>query len=278
MTDPKRSLRVPASPRARASGSASARFYPRLCLLSFSEFRALRSSWLLGLFALADSAGRPGYRSLRLTLRVSRSLPVSQAFPSSSSNPAHSVCPQVPGPQANFPVLLAGPGLQDPSRGGSPRRSPPASFPSQRPSRLGPAVPARSHLVSPARAAAAAAIYARLVRGWSFKRRFPGAPRGSARSPMAPVAANHAPLPPPPRPAGAAEPLSAQAARVPQSESRWVCWPDQRPSPTLNLGISVARPGVSAFPGSAEASGPFQRQGEASKPCPPARPHSRRGA
>ncbi|CAM9339070.1 unnamed protein product [Rangifer tarandus platyrhynchus] len=76
---------------------------------------------------------------------------------------------------------------------------------------LGPAGRTRSHLVSPARAAVAAAIYARLGRGWSFKRRFPGAPRGPTRSPMARVAANHAPLPPPPppRPAGAAERLPA---------------------------------------------------------------------
>lgn len=35
MTDPKRSLRVPASRRAEASVSASARFCPRLTLLSF---------------------------------------------------------------------------------------------------------------------------------------------------------------------------------------------------------------------------------------------------
>lgn len=94
--------------------------------------------------------------------------------------------------------------------GGGPQSSRPASSPS----RLGPAGPARSHLVSPARAtaaaaSAAAAIYARLGGGWSFKRRFPGAPRGPTRSLMARVAANHAPLPPPPRPAGEAERLSA---------------------------------------------------------------------
>lgn len=35
MTDPKRSLRVPASPRAEASVSASARFCPPLALLAF---------------------------------------------------------------------------------------------------------------------------------------------------------------------------------------------------------------------------------------------------
>lgn len=69
------------------------------------------------------------------------------------------------------------------------------------PSRLHPTSPARSHLVSLARAAAAAAIYARPGWSWSFKPRFPGARRGAARSLLAPVAANHTPLSPRPRPA-----------------------------------------------------------------------------
>lgn len=215
MTDPKRSLRVPASPRAEASVWASARFCPRLSLfpLSASEFRILLSVRLLGLFPLSASVVSPRYPSLRLTLRVSRSLPasVSLACPSFLSVPSQSVCPSPsPWPQANFPVLPADRGLQDHQRGGGPQSSP-ASSPSRRPSQLGPAGRTRSHLVSQARAAVAAAIYARLGRGWSFKRRFPGAPRGPTRSPMARVAANHAPLPPPPppRPAGAAERLSA---------------------------------------------------------------------
>lgn len=75
MTDPKLSLRVPASPRAEASVSASARFCPRLSSLSASEFRVLRSFWLLGLLPLSNSVVSPGYPSLRLTLLVYRSLP-----------------------------------------------------------------------------------------------------------------------------------------------------------------------------------------------------------
>lgn len=73
MTDPKRSLRVPASRRAKASVSAAARFCPRLSPLSLSasEFRVLRAFCLLGLLALSDCVFSPGYRSLYLTLCVS---------------------------------------------------------------------------------------------------------------------------------------------------------------------------------------------------------------
>lgn len=109
---------------------------------------------------------------------------------------------------SKLPTTPSSHGTAGPQEGGAPLSSRPETTPSRRPSRFRPAGPARSHLVSPARAAVAA-IYARRGRGWSFKRRFPGTRRGPTCSLMALVAANHTPLPPPARPAGAAGRLSA---------------------------------------------------------------------
>lgn len=108
----------------------------------------------------------------------------------------------------------------------------PAPLPT-RPHRLRPLAPGL-----PGHAAAAAAIYARRGRGWSFKRRFPGARRGPTRSLMAPVAANHASLPPPPRPTLLVQ-WNHSWPRTRGSHRRWVCGPGQRPSASPNLHLSV---------------------------------------
>lgn len=170
----------------------SPRFLPRnfeFCALSGSELLALLlrfSPWILFPLSLPDC--------------------VPLAFPSSASVPAQSVClfGQVPGPKQTFDPP-SWHGTAGPQEG---RRSLYLPAPVPLPVRpRQPRRPARSHLVFPAGAAAAAAIYARRGRARSFKPRFPGAQCGPTRSQMAPVAANHVPLPPPARPAGAAEPL-----------------------------------------------------------------------
>lgn len=204
MTDPKRSLRVPESPGGPGFRPGLAAFLPTA--------RAARAA-CLGIPTPAPFLARGC--SLALTPSFTLGV-VPSASPCVSRWPSpwlplslRSLSPS-PWPQANFPILLAGTGLQDHKRGSGPRElSARGLSPPRRPSRLDPASPARSHLVSPDRAAAAAAIYARRARSWSFKRRFPGARRGPASSLMAPVAANHTPLPPPARPAGTAERLSA---------------------------------------------------------------------
>lgn len=218
MTDPKRSLRVPTSPRAEASVSASACFCLRLPPLSLS---ASGISSLALFLALGCSLSLTPFSALGVVpsalpcVSLCLSLTVSLAFPLASSIPAQSVCLSVS--KSLVPSKLWDPpswqGTVGPQEE---KRSPGLSargLPAPAPSQLGPVDPARSHLVSPVRAATAAAtaaaIYARRGRSWSFKQRFPGARRGPTVSLMAPVAANHAPLPPPARPAGAAERLSA---------------------------------------------------------------------
>jgi hypothetical protein len=204
VTDPKRSLRVPVSLQAEASVSASSLFCPRLSPLSSSEFRVLfLSLWIasprtpysnLSVASFCLSQCLSPSVSLRFFL-VSLPLPLSLRCP----------CLQVSGPLQTFRSSPWVPFYwMDDKREGGPRSSLPAPSAPQglpRPSRLGPISPACSHLVSLAGAAAAAAIYARRSRGRSFKQRFPGARRGPARSLMAPMAASHSPLPPPPRPA-----------------------------------------------------------------------------
>lgn len=141
------------------------------------------------------------------------------------------VCLSVP--KSLAPCKLSDPpsGLRTPGRSedsSPPRRSP-------RPSQLGRAGPASSHLVSPARAAAAAAIYALRTRGWSFKRRFPGARSELAASLMALAAANHAVLPPPPLPAPPVRPRSSR----PGSDRRWIC--ETRPAASVPVSSSRSR-------------------------------------
>lgn len=94
MTDPKRSLRVPASPRAEASVSASARFCLQLALLSLSAsgisspelFLALGCSLSLTPFSALDVVP-PASPCVSLCLSVT----VSLAFPLASSIPVQSV-------------------------------------------------------------------------------------------------------------------------------------------------------------------------------------------
>lgn len=120
---------------------------------------------------------------------------------------------------------------------GAPGQVPPALAPLP-----APANPACSHLVSPARAAATtAAIYARHGRGWSFKRRFPCAPRRPTGSPMARVAANHALLPPRPAPPRRGSPAAPRPRRprVPPSAGLSV-----RLSPPKDLRVPTSQLGV----------------------------------
>ena len=179
--------------------------FPSFCLgISNSAFGP--APWAVPSLCLGITPSVSPYASPDLSLPLSpRPVP-----PSSLSLRSLFVRLQVPGPKQTFRSSRRIGNCRTTRGVAVPRVLPRPPRPGA-PAQLGPAGRTRSHLVSQARAAVAAAIYARLGRGWSFKRRFPGAPRGPTRSPMARVAANHAPLPPPPppRPAGAAERLSA---------------------------------------------------------------------
>lgn len=193
---------------AGACASASAQFLatarPPVSPPRDFECRALPGS---GSLALSDSVSTGVSFPPPLPVCTPLCLPASVSL---ASSVCLSVCLSAsPWSQANFPILLASTGLTDHKGGGGPRALRPRPSRPAAPPPSPPAPPARSHLVSPARAAAAAASYARQGRGWSFKRRFPGAQLGPVRSLMALVAANHEPLPPPARPAGAVEPLWA---------------------------------------------------------------------
>lgn len=163
---------------------------------SAPEFRSLCAFCLLGLLALFDCLFSPVPLSPPLYILLSSlSLPLWPCYPLRLSC---AVCLQVPGPMQTFlsskPVRDCGP-----TEG---RRSPELSahvLPD--PLQARPCWPRPLAPDLPGRAAAAAAIYSRRYRVWSFKPRFPGARLGPTRSLMAPMAANHAPLPPPPRPA-----------------------------------------------------------------------------
>lgn len=195
MTDPKRSLRVPASRRARLP-SPPQRFSPHDLPSSlprnFWSFPSVSLAWCSAL----------GDRSLFLPLQLPP--PASDLL-----SPLRRQCLSVPSKSLALHKLsdpptesqTTGPQIRRRSPSPSRRPAPSQSRRAPGPSWLRPASPARSHLVSLARAAAAAAaIYARPGWSWSFKPRFPGARRGAARSLLAPAAANHTPLSPRPRP------------------------------------------------------------------------------
>lgn len=169
-----------------ASVSASALFSPRLALLSALEFLVLS-------FCL------PGF-----VFGTGGSLPLSPpAAPSSCLRSPLPLRLKCLSPSKSLTLhKLSDPPTESQTTGPQIRRRSPelTARGAPGPSWLRPASPARSHLVSLARAAAAAAIYARPGWSWSFKPRFPGARRGAARSLLAPAAANHTPLSPQPRP------------------------------------------------------------------------------
>lgn len=146
MTDPKRSLRVPASPRAEASVSASARFCPRLSSVFLPRnfaLCALSVSLGCSLSLTAFSA-----LSLCLPLCISFSLPCLclSGLAIRFVCPAQFVCKSLAPCKLSY--LPSRYGTADPQREGGPQSSRPTSSPT--PSRLGPVGPARSHLISPA--------------------------------------------------------------------------------------------------------------------------------